>query len=275
MNGVNEQSISESLEWRSVLDAVVDTDIRKELPSLGAGGVVAYTDGACIKNPGGPAGWSALLWSASDMVNGSIVEGASCLERYGHIPRSATTTNNRAEIAAVLAVLSLAPPTLPLHIFSDSEYTIKVAQGIYQMKANPDLWAVYRQLLRYRKVPPVFEWVRGHAGHIHNERADELAGLGAFNRDHAAYEKWQSSQAVEARNRPVRKDVPQGDLAKLRSQVQKLKALFESIAVDSGRVSDQERKFIDDMVKRLQKNNFVPSEKQSGWIKVLALKYKI
>ena len=149
MNSVNEQSISESLEWRSVLDAVVDTDIRKELPSLGAGGVVAYTDGACIKNPGGPAGWSALLWSASDMVNGSIVEGASCLERYGHIPRSATTTNNRAEIAAVLAVLSLAPPTLPLHIFSDSEYTIKLAQGIYQMKANPDLWAVYRQLLRY------------------------------------------------------------------------------------------------------------------------------
>src|SRR5262249_40887800 len=133
--------IRESLEWRSVLDAVVNVkiDIRSELPSVDGKGLVAFTDGACIKNPGGPAGWSALLWAAADMVDGHVPEDAPCYESYGHIPKSPNTTNNRAEIAAVLAVLSLAPPGLPLTIYSDSEYTIRVAQGTYKMKANPDL----------------------------------------------------------------------------------------------------------------------------------------
>ena len=57
------------------------------------------------------------------------------------------TTNNRAEIAAVLTALCIAPRDQPLTIYSDSEYTIKVAQGTYQMKANPDLWDLYRILL--------------------------------------------------------------------------------------------------------------------------------
>lgn len=258
----------EALEWHSVLDAVVNTDIRAKLPALDQRGVVAYTDGACLKNPGGPAGWSALLWATADMVNGRIREGASCLERYGHIPKSPTTTNNRAEIAAVLAVLSLAPPALPLLIYSDSEYTIKVATGIYQMKANEDLWAFYKKLVGYRKQPPQFEWVRGHAGHLHNERADELAGLGAFSGDRAAYEKWQQSQAPEARN-----DVSSPELLELRQQVQRLNAFFSTPA--GSRAGEQERKFISDMAKRLQKNNFVPSEKQRGWVKGLVAKYRV
>lgn len=263
-------NVPQSLEWLSVLDGVDNLNIRAYLPEVDQSGVVAYTDGACIKNPGGPAGWSALLWTAADVVDGNVREGAPCMEVYGHIPRAGTTTNNRAEISAVLAVLSIAPPTLPLTIYSDSEYTIKVAQGTYQMKANPDLWLIYRQLLSYRKKPPQFTWVRGHAGHIHNERADELAGLGAFNKDHAAYEKWQASQTPEAHNA-----VPEADLAKMRIQAQKLNALFESIAIESGRVGEQERKFVGDMVKRLQKNNFVPTEKQRNWLKGLAMKYKV
>ena len=262
--------INHSLEWHSVLDAVLDTDIRATLVTLDAKGVVAYTDGACIKNPGGPAGWSALLWAAADAVNGQVPPDAPCLERYGHIPKSPTTTNNRAEISGVLAVLSLAPPTLPLKIYSDSEYTIKVAMGTYQMKANPDLWEIYRELRRYRKQPPEFEWVRGHAGHLHNERADELAGLGAFNKDRVAYEKWQASQAPEAHNA-----VSTPELTPVRQNVQKLKALFDTLAVDTSRVSSQEREFINDMTKRLQKKNFVPTEKQSNWIKSLVAKYKV
>jgi ribonuclease HI len=261
---------NDSLEWRSVLDAVLNVDIRTSLPKLDQSGVVAYTDGACLKNPGGPAGWSALLWAATDATGGKVRAGAPCRELYGHIPKAATTTNNRAEITAVLAVLSLAPPTLPLTIYSDSEYTIKVAQGTYQMKANPDLWSIYRKLLGYRKEPPRFVWVRGHAGQEHNERADELAGLGAWNNDHTAYEKWQASQAPEAHN-----SLPPAQLAALRQQVQKLKAFFDTVALDSPRVSAQERKFIDDMAKRLQKNKFVPSDKQSNWIKGLLAKYKI
>ncbi len=288
--------IVESLEWRSVVSAVVDIDIRATIPHLDQTGVIAYTDGACIKNPGGPAGWSALLWSAQDAVNGNVTAGAPCLECFGHIPRAQTTTNNRAEIAAVLAVLSIAPPNLPLTIYSDSEYTIKVAQGTYQMKANPDMWSIYRQLLSYRKQAPIFHWVRGHAGQLHNERADELAGLGAWNNDSKAYEKWQASQAPEARNKNGATKSKNGassstsissssnasgsvlsssQLATLHQQVEKLQTLFETIAIDSGRVSEQERKFINDMVKRLRKNNFTPTEKQSGWVKGLAIKYKI
>ncbi len=258
----------ESLEWRSVLNAVLDVDIRATLTTLDQKGIMAYTDGACLKNPGGPAGWSALLWAAADNADGMVRAGAACLERYGHIPKAATTTNNRAEIAAVLAVLSLAPPTLPLLIYSDSEYTIKVAQGVYQMKANPDLWEIYRKLLGYRKLPPKFEWVRGHAGHEHNERADELAGLGAWNNDHTAYARWQASQAPEARNAPA-----SAELAALRQKVQKLQSFFTSIAADSPRVNAQERSFITDMAKKLQKNNFMPSTKQSNWIQVLAKKH--
>lgn len=260
--------IQESLEWRSVLNAVVDIDIRATLTALDAQGVIAYTDGACLKNPGGPAGWSALLWQ--NTPDGKVRAGATRLECYGHIPKAATTTNNRAEIAAVLAVLSLAPPTLPLLIHSDSEYTIKVAQGTYQMKANPDMWAIYRKLLSYRKVPPKFEWVRGHAGHEHNERADELAGLGAWNNDQKAYAKWQTSQAPEARNGSVT-----AEQAPLQQKVQTLQLLFKSITADSARVSAQERTFINDMAKRLQKNTFVPSEKQSNWIMMLAKKHKV
>ncbi len=262
--------INHSLEWHSVLDAVLDTDIRAELPTLDAKGVVAYTDGACLKNPGGPAGWSALLWAAADAVDGKIPPDVPCLERYGHIPKSPTTTNNRAEISAVLAVLSLAPPTLPLKIYSDSEYTIKVALEIYKMTANPDLWEIYRELRRYRKHPPEFEWVRGHAGQVHNERADELAGLGAFNKDQAAYEKWQASQTPEAHNAAA-----SPELVTLRLNVQKLKAFFDTLAADTSHVSTQEREFIGDMTKRLQKKNFMPSEKQSKWIKGLAVKYKV
>lgn len=263
--------VPESLEWRSVLDAVVDVSIRASLPALDQAGVTAYTDGACIKNPGGPAGWCALLWASADWSDDGLVrEDAPCFECYGHIPRASTTTNNRAEIAAVLAVLSLAPPTLPLKIYSDSEYTIKVAQGIYQMKANSDLWAIYRQLLSYRTRPPVFEWVRGHAGQKQNERADELAGLGAFNGDYASYQQWQASQAAEARN-----GLPPAERSMLLQQVQKLKALFDSLDRENSRVTEPERKFINDMAKRLAKNNFTPTDKQKGWMKGLAAKYKV
>lgn len=274
LKGCAVNEIQESLEWRSVVNAVVKADLRAALPNIDQTGIIAFTDGACLKNPGGPAGWSALLWSMSDAEGGNVRADAPCLECYGHIPKALTTTNNRAEISAVLAVLSIAPPTLPLTIYSDSEYTIKVAQGTYQMKANPDLWAAYRKLLGYRKQPPQFHWVRGHAGHLHNERADELAGLGAFNGDKTAFEKWEASQAPEARNN-TSKGVPPAQLATLRQQVQRLKALFDTIDVNSPRVSMQERKFIDDMTKRLQKNNFAPSDKQSGWVKGMLTKYKI
>lgn len=262
--------VDDSLEWRSVLDALRSIRVDTVRSNFGSREVVAFTDGACIKNPGGPAGWATILLAGEDVIGGVGREDARRIECYGHIPASQSTTNNRAEISAVLATLSLAPPDSPLKIYSDSEYTIKVAQGIYQMKANSDLWSLYRVLLNRRKIPPVFEWVRGHAGHDLNERADELAGLGAWNGDAGAYRKWQESMIPEAHNA-----LPAAELNVLRHQVQKLKTLFDGLDPSNSRVNDQERKFISDMARRLQKNNFSPSPKQSNWVKGLAAKYKV
>jgi ribonuclease HI len=260
----------ESLEWQSILDALRTITVEAAHETLGERGAVAYTDGACIQNPGGPAGWSVILAAVDNVIDENIREGAPRIESYGHIPQSPNTTNNRAEIAAVLAALCIAPRDQPLTIYSDSDYTIKAAQGVYQVKANPDLWDLYRILLKKRTAPPTFVWVRGHAGHNQNERADELAGLGAWNGDQEAFRKWRASMSPEARN-----TLSSGEMAQLRQQVQKLKTFFDNIALDSARVSAYERTFINDMAKRFQKNNFVPSEKQSNWIRGLVKKYQV
>jgi hypothetical protein len=76
--------------------------------------------------------------------------------------------------------------------------------------------------------------------------------------------------APEARN-----TLPPAELAALRQQVQKLKSFFDGIDPDSPRLSPQERQFIDDMAKRLRKNNFSPSPKQTNWVKGLVGKYKL
>lgn len=186
-----------SLEQHSVLEAAQRVDVSQWLPAWRKQGVVAYTDGACLDNPGGPAGWSALLWAASDILPGKVWSGARALGCFGHIPQSTTATNNRAEISAVLAVLSVVPPELPLTIHSDSQYTISIAQGKKKSKKNADLWAWYRDLIAQRKTDPVYHWVQGHAGHDQNELADLLAGVAARNGVAAAYELWQKLKAPD------------------------------------------------------------------------------
>lgn len=257
--------IENSFEWQSILTSLKEIPVEKARAVLGDGGTTAYTDGACIKNPGGPAGWSTILVPSSAAANGNILPGAERIECFGHIPASPETTNNRAEISAVLATLSIAPRDCPLLVYSDSEYTIKVAQGIYKMKANADLWAIYQILLGKRTTPPKFEWVRGHAGHDQNERADELAGLGAWNGNVDAYRKWQESNSPEARNAP-----PPAELAILRQLAQKL-----NVYCENGSVAPNERDFITKIAKRFLKNTFVPSPAQSNWLKGLARKYRV
>jgi len=260
--------VSDSLEWQSVFKALEHIPVERAHSVLGSKGTIAYTDGACIKNPGGPAGWSAILVPVDAVVGGEVLKQAQRIEAFGHIPASSETTNNRAEIAAFLAALSIAPRDCPLTLFSDSEYSIKTAQGLYKGKANLDLWERYRVLHNKRSAPTAFEWVRGHAGHAQNERADELAGLGAWNNDLESYRRWQTSSMPEARHAPA-------DLAELRQYVQKLNAWLTTNASDSERVAPNERTFILDMGKRFQKNNFVPSPAQGNWIRALARKYRV
>jgi len=133
--------------------------------------ITIYTDGACSGNPG-PGGWGALLQS-----------GEHEKEIYGG---EFETTNNRMEMMAVIkAIEALKKPNSSVDLYTDSTY---VQQGITQWikgwKAknwpkkikNQDLWKHMDALTENHDIR--FHWIKGHAGHPGNERADELARMG-------------------------------------------------------------------------------------------------
>lgn len=121
-----------------------------------------YTDGSCLKNPGGPGGWAF------------VIVGDDIVVRSGGEPK---TTNNRQEIMAILeAVLWMKTPAT-LKIYSDSQYAIGVLSGKWNPQKNLDLIAQFKSASKAHKVS--FEWVRGHDGNEFNEIADVYAGRAA------------------------------------------------------------------------------------------------
>ncbi len=139
----------------------------------------AYTDGACSGNPG-PGGWGALLQAkdGDDIVKERELSGGE-----------AETTNNRMELlAAITALETLSKPTR-ITIVTDSAYVKNGVTGwIHGWKRNGwktsnkkpvknvDLWQRLDAAAQRHDV--TWEWVKGHAGHPENERADELARAG-------------------------------------------------------------------------------------------------
>ncbi len=136
--------------------------------------VVIYTDGACRGNPG-PGGWGAILMS-----------GRHVKELWGG---ELDTTNNRMELMAAIQALEALNKPCQVELHTDSRY---VQQGISEWLSlwkargwrtmtkgavkNEDLW---RRLDAARARHDVdWRWIKGHAGHEHNERADELARRG-------------------------------------------------------------------------------------------------
>jgi ribonuclease HI len=133
--------------------------------------VVIHTDGACSGNPG-PGGWGAILqW------------GDHKKELKGGEPN---TTNNRMELTAAIMALEALKRSCMVDIHTDSEYLRQGITGwIHKWKRNGwktadhrpvknvDLWQRLEAALSHHKVR--WHWVRGHAGHNLNERADELA----------------------------------------------------------------------------------------------------
>lgn len=120
------------------------------------GRIIVATDGSANPNPG-PAGWA---WYASDTC---WAAGAA-----------KNSTNNRAELAAVLNLLRhTAGAGTRLHILLDSKYVLGIMQGNNASK-NTDLVATLRQAMNGRDFTT--EWVKGHAGHHLNEGADTACG---------------------------------------------------------------------------------------------------
>jgi ribonuclease HI len=127
-----------------------------------------YTDGAAQGNPG--RGGYGVILKFNDYVK-ELSEGFRL------------TTNNRMELLAVIKGLeSLKKEGIPVTIFSDSEYVINAIEKgwlwnwqkkNFKDKANVDLWQRYIPL--HHKYKPRFTWVKGHAGHVENERCDFLA----------------------------------------------------------------------------------------------------
>ena len=136
--------------------------------------VEIYTDGACSGNPG-PGGWGAILrWRDDER------------ELWGGEP---DTTNNRMELmAAIMALESLKRP-VPAILHTDSTYVKDgITKWIHNWKTrgwktaakkpvkNVDLWQRLDAALGDHEIE--WRWVKGHAGHPENERADELARRG-------------------------------------------------------------------------------------------------
>ena len=132
--------------------------------------VTIYTDGACTGNPG-PGGWGAILRTGSHEKE---ISGGE-----------ADTTNNRMELRAALEALRALTEPCQVTLYTDSEYLKKgITEWMPGWKrrnwrrkggqlANVDLWMKLDEEIGRHEV--AWHWVRGHAGHVMNERVDKLA----------------------------------------------------------------------------------------------------
>jgi len=141
--------------------------------------IFAYTDGACSGNPG-PGGWGALLIAR---------DGAEVVKERELAGGEKLTTNNRMELLAAIAALEALSRDSQVIVVTDSAYVKNgVTEWIHSWKRrnwrtaggapvkNIDLWqrldaAQARHSVEWR-------WIKGHAGHVENERADALARAG-------------------------------------------------------------------------------------------------
>ena len=136
--------------------------------------VIIHTDGACSGNPG-PGGWGAIL-----DYNGTRKE------IYGGEPQS---TNNRMELKAAIEALNVLKRGCDVEMHVDSQYVKDgITKWIHGWKRNGwktadkkpvknvELWQALDEAIKRHEVS--WAWVKGHAGHPENERADELARQG-------------------------------------------------------------------------------------------------
>ena len=138
--------------------------------------IFAYTDGACSGNPG-PGGWGVVMeaWEGTTLLKARDLGGGE-----------AETTNNRMEMMAAIAALEALERPSTVTVVTDSKYLMDGITGwIHGWKRNGwktaakkpvknvDLWQRLDAAQARHQVK--WAWIKGHAGHEQNERADELA----------------------------------------------------------------------------------------------------
>ncbi|MEO8531604.1 MAG: ribonuclease HI [Deltaproteobacteria bacterium] len=139
----------------------------------------AYSDGACSGNPG-PGGWGVLLRAK---------EGETILKERELSGGEGDTTNNRMELMAAISALEVLEKPTKITVVTDSAYVKNgVSSWIFGWKKNGwrtadkkdvknvDLWK--RLDVAQARHQVTWEWIKGHAGHAENERADALARAG-------------------------------------------------------------------------------------------------
>ena len=141
---------------------------------MSKGKVIIHTDGACSGNPG-PGGWGAIL-----DYNGTRKE------IYGGEPQS---TNNRMELKAAIEALNVLKRACDVEMHVDTQYVKDgITKWIHGWKRNGwktadkkpvknvELWQALDEAIKRHEI--TWHWVKGHADHPDNERADELARQG-------------------------------------------------------------------------------------------------
>src|ERR1019366_2528125 len=127
---------------------------------------LVYADGSCIGNPG-PGGWGVVIRDPDGVVT----------ELNGHDP---STTNNRMELMGAIEGLRATERGAHVVVRSDSRYVVNSMTLHYKRNKNHDLWKLLDAEAAARHVR--FEWVRGHDTDPINNRADQLAVMGANGR---------------------------------------------------------------------------------------------
>lgn len=162
---MTEVGVQIGMAIKDVLPEPVQDAIRNTLAPEGALGPEEeattreiFTDGSCLDNPGGPGGWAF------------VEAGNPGVERAGRVE---STTNNRMELRAILEALQKFDEGEAPKIYSDSKYAIFTSSQTWDAEKNldilEDIWD------EVNRTEATFDFVPGHEGHQHNERADELA----------------------------------------------------------------------------------------------------
>ena len=224
---------SEAQEWAIAQSVVRDSAQEKpdEWAALAACPVIeVYTDGSApVRNPGGPAGFAAILVGFYATMPKDAPERptpAARLDLGGYVPARAQgtrTSNNRAEIGGLLLALGSLRHLMGIGwvgreatVWSDSRYAVLCATGVWKRKKNTDLWAALDgALLDVMKSLPkrgfTLLWVKGHAGNEYNEVADELATLAAFNFDKGAHARFRAAQTATGQEMPGASQTTDGE----------------------------------------------------------------